>query len=133
MKISRKPAQLTPRQLAFAVGYARHGIAMRAAIEAGYSEATARAQSGRLLEIVGIREFLGEITNAAKGETIATVESLRERLTSIVRGDDPKFDSKDCLRAIELLGKSIGLFADKAPEGASRAELLREIAERLPD
>lgn len=131
-----KDDELTPRQIAFAIAYARLGVGEHAAIEAGYSPSCARMQASRLLTKDNIRKYVLSITDATKSSAIADVAELRERLTTILRGDDPKFDAKDCLRAIELLGKSNGMFAEKAPDGASaasREELLQAIAERLPD
>lgn len=105
---------LNPRQRAFANAYAKHGVAERAAIDAGYSRTTARAQAARLLANVGIREYLGSLTKATESRTVATLAELREIWTSVVRGEAPGNPAwKDRLRASEMLAKSMGGFLDR--------------------
>ena len=62
--MSAKP--LTPRQAAFVAAYATHGIAERAAVEAGYSERTARGSAARLLANAGIKDELARIAEIGR-------------------------------------------------------------------
>lgn len=104
--------KLTPRQRAFAAAYAQHGIAERAALEAGYSPRTARA--GRLLANVGIRAELDRLAAATDAANIADLRELRTTWTRAMRGEGIPW--KDRLRASELLGKSLGAFAPEKIE-----------------
>lgn len=50
--------KLTPKQKAFADYYIECGNVMEAAIKSGYSENYAKAQSYKMLENVGISEYI---------------------------------------------------------------------------
>ena len=101
--------KLTPRQRAFAASYAQHGIAERAALDAGYSPRTARGGAGRLLANVGIRAELDRLAAATDDANIADLRELRTTWTGAMRAEDVAW--KERLRASELLGKSLGAFA----------------------
>lgn len=100
--------ELTPRQRAFAEGYARHGIAERAAIEAGYSRTTARAQSARLLANVGIANHIASLASRATDSAVADIAERRAFWTSIMR--NPNAEVRDRLRASEILARAAGDF-----------------------
>jgi phage terminase small subunit len=108
-------SELTPRQRAFADAYAKHGVAERAAVEAGYSKRTARGSATRLLANAGIRQYLDSLAAATQNTTIATLAELRETWTAVVRGEvDGKHPTWMVrLRASELLAKSLGGFLDR--------------------
>lgn len=74
---------LTPRQLAFAAAYAKHGVAERAAIEAGYSRKTARAQVTRLLTNVGIAAEVKRLTGQAAERAQVDVDRVVDELSLI--------------------------------------------------
>lgn len=82
---------LTPRQAAFAAAYAKHGVAERAAVEAGYSKRTARAQAARLLANVGIKAEVARLQ--AKATAVAEVDVARvvKELSIIGFGDLAEF------------------------------------------
>lgn len=72
---------LTPRQLAFAHAYAKHGVAERAAIEAGYSERTARGSAAtRLLANAGIAEEIERLKSQATEKALVDVKRVVEEL-----------------------------------------------------
>lgn len=102
---------LTPRQTKFVAAYARCGVAERAAIEAGYSQRTARGSATRLLANAGVRAELDRLATAADARDIADLIERRHWWTSVMR--DAQRDMKDRLRASELLGKSFGDFLDR--------------------
>lgn len=107
--------ELSPRQRAFVVAYARHGVAERAAIEAGYSNRTARGSAARLLANAGIRAELSRISSIATTEAVADLRERREFWTRTMRdGDAPM---RERLKASELLGKSEGDFLDRVEQG----------------
>ena len=65
---------LNPRQQAFVLGYLEHGNGTRAAMGAGYSEKTARAQASRLLTNAYIKAAIDKATRAATRTAKRTVE-----------------------------------------------------------
>lgn len=91
-KPAPKPKEtLTPRQLAFAHAYARCGVAETAAIEAGYSKATARGSADRLLANAGIRTEVDRLLAAAADKAGVTVEKIAEELTLMGFSDLAEF------------------------------------------
>lgn len=102
---------LTPRQAAFAQAYARHGVAERAALEAGYSERTARGGAHRLLANVGIAAEVARLAQASRTATIADLIERKTWWTTLMRDGDA--DMKDRLRASELLGRADGDFIER--------------------
>ena len=122
-------ANLTPKQELFCLEYIKDFNATQAAIRAGYSKRTANEQGTRLLVNVSIKNHLKELINQVKNERIMSVKEIQERLTNIARGDieeeviifdnegarimNKKASIKDQTKALELLGKTNGLFIDK--------------------
>ena len=82
---------LTPRQAAFAAAYAKHGVAERAAVEAGYSEKTARAQVARLLANVGIRSMIDDLQSKATAVAEVDVARVVKELSIIGFSDLAEF------------------------------------------
>ena len=72
--------KLTPRQQAFAAAYAQHGVAERAALDAGYAAGTARKNAQRLLARPGVRaevdRLLAQATATAEVDVSRVVEEL---------------------------------------------------------
>jgi len=99
---------LTPRQAAFVAAYARHGVAERAAIEAGYSERTARGSSARLLANAGIRTALADLAADAHTAAVADAQEVRAWWTKVMRDDEGEM--RDRLKASELLARAAGEF-----------------------
>lgn len=76
---------MTSRQIRFCFAYASSGNATQSAIEAGYSERTARSQGQRLLTNVDIQSFLQQLAKERESKKIADAEEMQEVLTSIIR------------------------------------------------
>lgn len=104
---------LTPKQKAFVEGYA--GNATEAAIKAGYSPKTARSQGQRLLTNVDIARAIKDREAARIGPLIASREERQAFWTRIMQ--DAGEETRDRLRASELLGKSNGDFLDRVELG----------------
>lgn len=129
---------LNTRQAAFVRAYQgeARGNARRAAIIAGYSEKTADAQASRLLVNVKVSAALAKAQELAKSKDIATRDELLEFFTAVVRGKTPmppdmhpemrKFvkppEMKHRLKAAELLGKIMGMFAKHEEAGAPKVQ-----------
>ena len=121
---------MTLKQQRFADEYIITGNLYKSAVEAGYSENYAKAQSHKLLENVGIKNYIDERLAKLESEKIATQEEVLQYLTSVMRGEKtepllvldgegtqkviqvvPNVQSRT--RAAELLGKRYGTFTDR--------------------
>ena len=76
---------MTSRQIRFCFAYASSGNATQSAIEAGYSEKTARSQGQRLLTNADIQNFLNQLAEERESKKIADAKEMQEVLTSIIR------------------------------------------------
>lgn len=130
--------KLTLKQQRFIDEYLIDLNATQAAIRAGYSEKTANEQGARLLVNVSIANAIQAAINARQARTELTADEVlndlrelrdmcmgRKRITiSIKKQDDDgniyyedediaKFDPQGANKSLELLGKHLGLFAEK--------------------
>lgn len=125
---------MNERQKRFCEYYARSPNATEAALEAGYSQRTARSIGQRLLTFVDIQEYLKELQAEAEGERIASMDEVKRFWTQTMRDDTEPV--KNRLRASELLAKAGGVFLQKVEVSA---EIEAEIEEQndviiyLPD
>ncbi|SUO92622.1 terminase small subunit [Streptococcus uberis] len=123
-------SKLTLKQKRFADEYIISGNAMDSAIKAGYSENYAKAQSHKLLENVGIKNYIDERLEILDSEKIADQKEVLQYLSAVMRGEhkektlisigesgqeivDIDVGAKDRLKAAELLGRRYKLFTDK--------------------
>lgn len=129
---------LTPKQKKFVSEYLIDLNATQAAMRAGYSEKTANEQGARLLAHVSVKEAIAKALAQREARTLITQDSvladLRE-VADICMGRKPVkfavvvkntregtaepvevtgtvFEPKDANKALELLGKHLGLFND---------------------
>lgn len=121
---------MTLKQQRFADEYIITGNLYKSAVEAGYSEKYAKAQSHKLLENVGIKNYIDVRLAKLESEKIATQEEVLQYLTSVLRGEKtepllvldgegtqkvieavPNVQSRT--RAAELLGKRYSMWTDK--------------------
>ena len=96
--------------------------------DAGYD--TARTESSRLLAKPNIKQYIDERMASKQDERIMKQDEILRLLTSIARGEqteqtlqlcgegrqklvDKDISAKDRLKALELLGKRYGTFAEK--------------------
>ena len=110
MTIEEAKANLNDQQIAFCEHYVATMNATQAAIDAGYSEKTARQQGSRLLTNVYIKAFIDELLKVLEDERIAKADEVLKFLTAAMRGEvkdsfdlDPSL--QDRMKAAELLGK----------------------------
>ena len=104
---------LNPRQRAFVNEYAVDMNATRAAAAAGYSERTANEQGCGLLKITKIRAAVDKALAAKAERAEVTANYVIERLKVQADAEGPGTTHSGRVRALELLGKSIGLFTEK--------------------
>jgi hypothetical protein len=106
---------LSPKQRRFIEEYLIDSNATQAAIRAGYSKRTARAQGQRLLTNVDIsaelsrqQQLLGERANLTADWVLN--ELMENHLLAKKAGDLVTSN-----RTLELIGKHLGMFTGKAP------------------
>lgn len=125
---------ITEKQKKFCDEYLVDMNATQAAIRAGYSERTAKAQGSRLLTNVNVKAYLDMMIEEVHTEKIADAEEVMKYLTSVLRGEECEevvvvegrgdgmsvattvtkdISAKDRLKAAELLGKRYSLFNEK--------------------
>ncbi len=125
--------QLTPRQELFCREYIIDYNGKQAAARAGYSEKSAETQAARLLRndkvLSRVRELQAEqvkrLSISADWVILKLKETLDQCMAAVpvmvwdpelkckVESGDYVFDSKGAERALELIGKHIGMFTDK--------------------
>lgn len=122
--------KLSIKQKRFADEYIISGNAYQSAIEAGYSEKYAKADSHKLLEKTGIKSYIAERMAEINNRKIADQQEVLEYLTSVMRGEvtepltvldgdgyqrvidaSPSVATRN--KAAELLGKRYRIFTEK--------------------
>lgn len=86
-KKKKRKIELTPRQKAFADYYLESGIKEEAAIKAGYSRSYAAKLSYKLLENVGIKQYIKERSEKPTNDRIASADEVLEFYTKGMRGE----------------------------------------------
>ncbi len=136
-------ANLNERQRRFVDEYMLDPNATQSAINAGYSPRTARSQGQRLLTNADIRAEIKGRTDARRWKKIANADEILEQLSSIARGQatEEVFLAgerlqkppaiRDRIRAMELLGKRLGLFG--LPDNTDQIESLTERIQVMPE
>ena len=121
--------KLTAKQQRFCDEYIKTGNATQSAINAGYSESSARAIASENLTKPYIAEYIQQKQKEIQDETIADAIEIQQYLTSVIRGEEVeevfqgdgngyqiKVDKKpsisDRTRAAELMGRRYALFTD---------------------
>jgi phage terminase small subunit len=147
--------KLTLKQKAFADYYIQFGNATEAAIKAGYSENYANAQSYKMLENVGIKNYIDERLKEIEDSRIADAKEVMQRLTHAARGEleeevvvvegtgdgcsdarivNKKIGAKEQIKALELLGKRYKLFTDRLEiEGSLGVQIFDDIEADLDE
>lgn len=107
------PGSLCPKQRKFVNEYLLDLNATKAALRAGYSERTARAQGARLLTKVDIQRAIEEAQaeRAQRVQITADWVLTRLREESQERGEGASHSAR--VKALELLGKHLALFVDR--------------------
>lgn len=121
---------LTPKQRRFIDEYLLDCNATRAAIRAGYSPHTAKAQAAMMLQKAEIKRAIETRLEEIATAKTADIQEILEYLTGVMRGEtvEPVLilvgngvqkivqkapDIKDRIRAAELIGKRYGMFSDR--------------------
>jgi phage terminase small subunit len=106
--------KLTPKQKAFVREYKKNGgNGTQAAINAGYSEESARAISSENLTKPYIQEALKQEEKKLQEKYEYTIDDMVRELDDVKMKADAEQNRQAQIKAIELKGKAFGLFIDK--------------------
>ena len=122
--------KLSKKEEKFVIEYVRTGNATQSAINAGYSERSARQTACRMLTKDYILKAIDELVKEMNSEKIADAEEVMMLLTEIARGQtteenvvvdkagnvsivETRVKEKERVKALELLGKRYKLYTDK--------------------
>ena len=146
-KLNNRP--ISKQQRLFADYYIESLNAYESAIKAGYSESYAKSQSYKLLDNIGIKNYIDERMASKDDYRIASQDEILQILTDIARGiteeevvsfsqlgdelrTTRKPSIKDRMKASELLGKRYRLWTDKV-EADVRQQVVFEGEDLLED
>ena len=115
---------LTPKQSAFVREYMIDLNATQAAIRAGYSEKTANRIGAENLSKPVIQEAIQQRHKAAEEKCAVTVEWILSEIAKIAQDEEVK--TADRLRALELLGKHLGLWEKRQEDGEHVVRIIFE-------
>ncbi len=127
--------KLNSKQRLFTIEYLKDRNATSAAIRAGYSKKTASSQASRLLTNVKVQEIINKQTEVISKEALISSTYVLLQLKEIVEvcmqrkpvnSKFGKFNAVGANRALELIGRHLGLFKESNISSSSR-----NIAERL--
>jgi phage terminase small subunit len=104
--------KLTPKMKRFCDEYLISLNAKQAAIKAGYSKKTADVIGAENLVKPSIKEYIEARQQKITERTEITQDMIVKELAKIGLADDNEVRKSDKLKALELLGKTIGLFKD---------------------
>ena len=119
--------ELTDRQARFCEEYLIDLNATQAAIRAGYSEKTANRIASELLSKLDIQEKITELKAERSQRTEITQDRVVKELAAVARAEIKGVRAVDKLKALELLGKHLGMFVERYEVNA--AEIEKRIAE----
>ncbi len=114
--------KLTNKQKRFCEEYLIDLNATQAAIRAGYNPKTARSQGQRMLTKVDIVLYLQRLREEQSERTSITADTVLTELQRIALSD-VKITGKEKIKALELLGKHLGLFQNGADNSAALEKL----------
>ena len=108
---------MNERQKRFCLEYLKDFNATEAAERAGYSKKTAYSIGGRLLKNVEVKKRIDESKTKQVKKAELKTESIIKELKKIAfaNADGEKIKTSDKLKALEMLGKYLGMF-DKGKE-----------------
>ena len=107
--------KLTPKQRAFVRAYKTNGgNGTQAAIEAGYSENTARIISSQNLTKINVKEAIEEHEAKLQEKYNYTVDDMMRELNELIQDSKVNNNLGVRAKAIELKGKAMGLFVEKS-------------------
>lgn len=125
---------LNERQKLFVAEYLKDPNAKGAAIKAGYSEKTAEQIGYQLLQKTSVAEAITKAQQKRERRTEITADKVLKALSDIGFNED-KERTTDRLKALELIGKHLGMYTDKMEMKAeitgADVSLVEKVKQRL--
>ncbi len=115
---------MTPKQAAFVREYMIDLNATKAAIRAGYKEKNAYQTGAENLRKPQIQQAIQEQRKAVEEKCKVTVEGILSQIAQIAQDEEVR--TADRLKALELLGKHLGLWEKRQDEGAQVVRVVFE-------
>jgi phage terminase small subunit len=112
--------------------YLIHNDAAKAAVLAGYSERGAAVQGHRILQRPEVKAELDRRTVKLSEESEITAKLVLGRLDRIAQDAEGKGEYAAAIKANELLGKHLRLFADRLEQnisGSMQVQIINEFAQ----
>lgn len=103
--------KLNERQKKFAEYYAQCGNTVQSAIKAGYSETYANKLAHKLLENIGVSEYIRTLTDRLQDARIMTAKERQITLSDMAK--DSENAPTDRIKAIDVLNKMTGEYLVK--------------------
>lgn len=120
-------SKLTEKQKRFCEEYLIDLNAMQAAIRAGYSPNTAKDANKWINEInpkkPHLKAFIDEMKKRRSERTNITADTVLTELAKIASVENVEITAKEKMKALELLGKHLGLFSTGADNTAALDKL----------
>ncbi len=110
-KSTSKKDSLTMQQRKFVNFYCESGNATESAIKAGYTPESAHVQGSRLLKNDKVKKAIEDKEKEFELASLITKEYVLAKFKNIA--DDKEEQTQNKLRALENLGKHLGMFTDK--------------------
>lgn len=117
-----KQSKLTEKQKRFCEEYLIDLNATQAAIRAGYSKKTAYSMGQRLLKNVEVQKYISYLQSEQSNRTGITSDTVLKELEKIAL-TDTEITGKEKIKALELLGKHLGMFSEKSEESNNSSEI----------
>lgn len=103
---------LTEKQKRFCEEYLIDLNATQAALRAGYKEKTARSIASENLTKPDIQKYLKELMAERSERTEITADNVLKELEKVAFADI-EISGREKMKALELIGKHLGLFTDQ--------------------
>jgi phage terminase small subunit len=122
---------LTPRQMRFCEEYIIDNNDRQAAIRAGYNVKSAKQQGWRLLTYTNVKAYIAKLQDQIRKDNAISIKYVMDNLKSVAERClqiEPvldktgkmtgtyRFDQAGANRALELMGKQIGMFVQRVED-----------------
>jgi Phage terminase, small subunit len=118
--------KLTEKQKRFCEEYLVDLNATKAAIRAGYSQKTAEQIGYKLVQKSSVLEYLRELRENQSRRTGITADTVLKELEKIAL-TDTEISGKEKIKALELLGRHLGMFGGQTEDPAAAENNLLDI------
>ena len=110
--------EISERQKKFCYEYMKDFNGTRAFLQAGYSIKQAHKQVPKVLKLPNVKKFLESLKSKDDELTKANIENIISECKIIAFGtiDGEIIKTADKLKALEMLGKYLGLFSERSRE-----------------